>query len=182
MKNVFIFTAPALHESLFTKKWKHDILQYCFAALQGNTKQVCRHCSLKYDYMKRWLFIVCINAALLFSCSSYPKAEDPLDAAREFIDACLKGDFDKAGFYMLQDDENKMQLEKLKGDYRTRSASEKEEYKAASINILEEDTVNDTLHIIDYKNSYDNIARKARVIQRDGAWLVDLKYTFNGNL
>ena len=132
--------------------------------------------------MKRWLLVVCLSAGLLLSCSSYPKAEDPLDAAREFIDACLKGDFNKADFYMLQDDENKAQLEKLITDYRTRSASDKEAYKEASINILEEDTVNDTMHIINYKNSYDNIARKARVIQRDGAWMVDLKYTFNGNL
>jgi hypothetical protein len=119
---------------------------------------------------------------LLCSCNSYPKAEDPLDAAREFIDASLKGDFDKANFYMLQDDENKAQLEKLKVAYRSKSSSEREQYKEASLNILEEDVVNDTTHIINYKNSYDDIARKARVIQRDGTWLVDLKYTFTGNL
>ena len=129
----------------------------------------------------RWLLFVCISM-LIFSCSSYPKAEDPLDAAREFIDASLKGDFDKANFYMLQDDENKVLLDKVKVNYRSRNASERKEYKEANIIILEEDSVNDSTEIINYKNSYDNIARKARVLNRNGTWLVDLKYTFNGNL
>ena len=119
---------------------------------------------------------------MLLSCNSYPKAESPLDAAREFIDACLKGDFDKANFYMLQDDENKAQLDKVKANYHSRSASERKEYNEANIVILEDDAVNDSTEIINYKNSYDKIARKARVIQRNGIWLVDLKYTFNGNL
>ena len=132
--------------------------------------------------MKR-LLIACVCSLLLLSCgSSYPKAEGPLDAAREFIDASLKGDFDKASFYMLQDEENKAFLDKVKTNYRSRSAPEKAEYKDANIVILEDDAVNDSTEIINYKNSYDNIARKARVIQRDGTWLVDLKYTFNGNL
>ncbi len=129
----------------------------------------------------RWLLFVCISM-LLFSCSSYPKAEDPLDAAREFIDASLKGDFDKASFYMLQDDENKALLDKVKVNYRSRGASERKEYKEANIIILEEDTINDSTEIINYKNSYDNIARKARVVKSNGTWQVDLKYTFNGNL
>jgi hypothetical protein len=129
----------------------------------------------------RWLLFVCISM-LFFSCSSYPKAENPLDAAREFIDASLKGDFDKANFYMLQDDENKVLLDKVKVNYKSKSASERKEYKEANIIILEEDSVNDSTEIINYKNSYDNIARKARVLNRNGTWLVDLKYTFNGNL
>ena len=130
----------------------------------------------------KWPLLICINAMLFLACNSYPKAENPLDAAREFIDACLKGDFDKANFYMLHDDENKAQMEKLKAAYRSRGASEKNEYNNANIVILEDSAVNDTTEIINYKNSYDNIARKARVIQRDNTWLVDLKYTFNGNL
>lgn len=133
--------------------------------------------------MKHLLFVcIYICLMLLCSCNSYPKAEDPLDAAREFVDGCLKGDFDKANFYMLPDEENNAQLEKLKATYRTKSSTEKEAYKEASLNILEEDVVNDTTHIINYKNSYDNIARKARVILREGVWRVDLKYTFTGNL
>ncbi len=123
-----------------------------------------------------------ISSILFLSCSSYPKADDPLDAAREFIDACLKGDFNKADFYMLQDKENEALLDKVKANYHSRSASERKEYNDANIIILEEDAVNNSTEIINYKNSYDNITRKARVIQQDNTWLVDLKYTFNGNL
>ena len=119
---------------------------------------------------------------LLFSCSSYPKAEDPLDAAREFIDACLKGDFKKASFYMIDDNTNNSELLKLKRDYNTKGQEEKHAYGTASIIIMEDATINDLTHIVNYKTSYDNIARKVKVINRNGKWLVDLKYTFNGNL
>ncbi len=130
----------------------------------------------------KWLYFIGLSTMLLCSCSSYPKAENALDAAREFIDGCLKGDFDKADFYMLQDEENRKQLDALKEDYRKKGASQKAQYKDASINILQEDATSDTIQIINYKNSFDNIARKTKVIKRDGVWLVDLKYTFNGNL
>ena len=83
---------------------------------------------------------------------------------------------------MLQDQENKALLDQVKANYHSRSASERKEYNDANIIILEEDAVNDSTEIINYKNSYDNIARKARVIKQDNTWLVDLKYTFNGNL
>ena len=56
------------------------------------------------------------------------------------------------------------------------------EYGKASINIIEDAAMNDSVHIINYKNSYDNMARKVKVIKRDDKWLVDFKYTFNGNL
>lgn len=129
----------------------------------------------------KWILLLCVGLCFI-SCNAYEQATDPLDAAREFIDACLKGDFDKAAFYMLPGEENNAQLEQLKAQYRARSAKEKEAYRDASLNILEESVVNDSIHIINYKNSYDNVARKARVVERSGNWLVDLTYTFNGNL
>ncbi len=58
----------------------------------------------------------------------------------------------------------------------------KEQYRQASINILEERTVSDSVHIINYKNSFDNIARKVKVVDTKDGWLVDLVYTFDGNL
>lgn len=128
------------------------------------------------------LLIIGICMLFFVACNSYPKAEDPLDAAREFIDASLKGDFDKANFYMLQDAQNQALMDKVKVNYRSRSAAERAEYKDANIIILEEEALNDSAEIINYKNSYDNIARKARVVKQNGNWLVDLKYTFDGNL
>src|SRR5206468_12293099 len=89
----------------------------------------------------RWLLFICISM-LLFACNNYTKAENPLDAAREFIDACLKGDFDKASYYMLQDKENKAFLDKVIANYKSKSSGERQQYNDANIVILEEDTVN----------------------------------------
>src|SRR5579875_3735206 len=103
-------------------------------------------------------FVFAFLFLLFFSCgSSYPKAENDFDAGREFIDGCLKGDFDRARFYLLKNDANNQQFDKLVKDYRNKSNKQKEGYHEASINILEEDTVSDSVRIINYKNSFDNI-------------------------
>lgn len=114
--------------------------------------------------------------------NQYPKAEDPMDAGREFVDASLKGDFEKAKAYMLHNQTNDQQFEKLVSDYRQKSSEQKQQYHDASLNILEEDSVSDSIHIINYKNSFDNIARKVKVVNTQDGWLVDLSYTFSGNL
>ncbi len=119
----------------------------------------------------------------LASCGSkYPPAENAFDAGREFIDGCLKGDFNKASFYMLPNATNNNLLDSIQKEYNAKSTMLKQQYKSASIIIDQEETVSDSVHIIYYKNSYDNIAHKLKVIKNNDNWLVDLKYTFNGNL
>src|SRR4051794_17113724 len=99
--------------------------------------------------------------ALFYSCNQkYSKAENALDAGREFIDGCLKGDFDKAAYYMLDDAQNKKLLLEQKRNYEGKSKEEKQEYGQASIIINEDATINDSTHIINYQNSYDKISRK----------------------
>lgn len=129
-------------------------------------------------------FIIILLLAIL-SCNaepSYPKAENSFDAAREFIDACLKGQFDRANAYMIHDTENEQQLSKLRSNYALKTKEDKQEYAKASIIVSNDETVNDSTHIVYYKNSYDKVARKVKVVQRNGDWLVDFKYTFDGNL
>ena len=52
--------------------------------------------------------------AFAISCSSKKvallPAENAFDAGREFIDGNLKGDFQKAAFYMIADEQNKQFL------------------------------------------------------------------------
>jgi hypothetical protein len=130
------------------------------------------------------LLLLCV-IAVACGCNtgnSFPAADNAFDAGREFIDGCLKGDFNKAGFYMLNDTDNSNDLLKVKRDYNAKSVEQKHEYAAASIIIQEEETVTDSVHIIHYMNSYDRIARKVKVILRNNTWQVDFKYTFNGNL
>ena len=128
--------------------------------------------------------IIIFFCSVIFSCTEkhYTKAEDALDAGREFIDGCLKGDFDKASYYMLQDDENKSLLLQQKRNYNAKSQQEKQEYNTASIIIYEDASINDSTHVINYQNSYDKVGRKVKVVLKNNTWLVDFKYTFNPNL
>ena len=133
------------------------------------------------------IFNYCICNLILFiafaGCmQQYPSAATPLESGREFIDGCLKGDFKKAAAYMIDDSENQSDLLKIKRGYDGKNSDQKHAYATASIIINEDATLNDTIHIINYKNSYDQFARKVQVVQRNGKWLVDFKYTFDGNL
>lgn len=128
-----------------------------------------------------YLFIL----LLIFSAcnnNDYPKAENALDAGREFIDGCLKGDFKRAAFYMVADEENNRELLKLKNQYKEKSQEQQNNFYNSSIILNEDAAVSDTVHVINYMNSYDKIGRKVKVVLRNKTWLVDLKYTFNGNL
>src|SRR3954452_2031118 len=133
--------------------------------------------------MRLFQFITGIfYCAVLCSCNQkYSKAENALDAGREFIDGCLKGDFDKAAYYMLDDAQNKKLLLEQKRNYESKSKEDKQEYGQASIIINEDATINDSTHIINYENSYDKIGRKVKVILNNNKWLADFKYTFSGN-
>lgn len=126
--------------------------------------------------------IVLILSMLACNNLNYEPAATALDGAREFIDGCLKGDFKKAGFYMIDDATNQSDLLKIKKDYDTKSADDKHSYAAASLIINDDETINDSTHIINYSNSFDKIGHKVKVINQKGVWLVDFKYTFNGNL
>jgi uncharacterized protein involved in tolerance to divalent cations len=136
--------------------------------------------------MNRKIFIAALIIFFYTACSTrenaYQPAENALDAAREFIQSCLQGNFKRASLYVWEDSVNEKYLQKLQIKYRGLSTQKKEEYKQASIIITQEETVNDSIHIIYYKNSYDKIARKVKAMKRNGAWKIDFKYTFDGNL
>lgn len=130
----------------------------------------------------KWTGILLCFFFFLNCTPPFPKAEGSLDAGREFIDGCLKGNFKKAGFYMLQDSANIALLIQQEKNYQSKPAKDKEQYNTASIIIKEEAAINDSIHIINYQNSYDNIGRKVKVVFKDNKWQVDFKYTFDGNL
>ncbi|HRI21116.1 MAG TPA: hypothetical protein PLA68_09175, partial [Panacibacter sp.] len=64
----------------------------------------------------------------------------------------------------------------------TNSKDEKQNYNDANIIIIEDATIDNSTHIINYQNSYDKVGRKVKVILVNDKWLVDFKYTFDGNL
>ncbi len=112
----------------------------------------------------------------------YVKPENALDAGREFIENSLKGRFNTAKKYMLQDDENEYWLNKVSSDYSKMSEQDKAGYSKASININEVADISDSVTVINYSNSYKKRAQKVKVVRQKGDWLVDFKYTFSGNL
>lgn len=136
--------------------------------------------------MRRLFFLLAFAA--FFSCKdeqkNYPKANNALDAGREFIDAFLKGDKDRARAYMVDDEENQETLTSLVRQLKNTSDEDEQGYKESSI-IIEPggvDNITENEVIIQYKSSYDRIPRKVKVVKHNGVWLVDLKYTLNPNL
>lgn len=131
-------------------------------------------------YALSLLFVLsCIGCS---NPKNYVPANDAFDAAREFVGACLKGDFDKASFYMLQDEQNKALLKEKEVKYRSTTASQQRQLGEASIQNITIEEITPTETIVYYKNSYDNIGRKVKIILSNKVWLVDFKYSFNPNL
>ena len=139
----------------------------------------------QFMYLSK-LFILLSFSFVLFSCNdhkNYLPADNALGAGREFIDACLKGDFDKASFYMLPDTENKQLLNKVMLQFQNATDLKKKQFSESSIIIIDVSYVSQKEVVINYKYSFDGYARKIKVFaQPSGNWLVDFKYANNGNL
>lgn len=134
----------------------------------------------------KYLLII-IAFLTFFSCKNeedeYHAPENALDAGREFIQQSLKGKFNTANKYMLQDRDNQYWLGKWNDEFNKVSEQEKASYNKASINIAEiDDVVADSVTVIHFSNSYKNIPQKLKVVKYNGEWKVDFKYTFSGNL
>jgi hypothetical protein len=116
----------------------------------------------------------------LFSCKNQPAtSENDVDAARNFIHSVLNSDFKQAEKYILYDSANREYLNITERSFRQRlSAEERRLYRESSINIHDIRQVNDSTTIVQYSNSYKKLKDSLKVIQHNGQWLVDLKYSF----
>lgn len=122
---------------------------------------------------------VAAMALTLAACGgnrSYQKAEDAQDAGREFIRASLDGNYEKAKFYLLKDEDNLHLLKKQQANYQQMTNEEKRSFSEASILPIEIQPVNDSVTNYKYNNSYHpNDTTTIRVVKVNGEWLVDLK-------
>lgn len=129
------------------------------------------------------IIIVCI---LLFAgCDS--KKELPntdIEVAKTFVKYVLENDFKEAATLVAKDAANDIFLKQLEKSQQEKwSKEEAEQYKNADVIIFEVSNVNDTISIINYANSYRVQEKsKVKVVKMNGQWMVDLKYTFSGNL
>lgn len=124
----------------------------------------------------KWLaavsFVVCL------ACNpkeqEYRKAEDALDAGREYIQSCLTGDFSKAAYYTVGDEINLRLVKQTEDVYRQKDKEGRQQFRNASINIHEITVLTDSTTFIQYSNSFDKEPHRLTVVKRDNNWQVDL--------
>jgi type IV secretory pathway component VirB8 len=130
--------------------------------------------------MKKIIISMLAIILVITACkhSAEVSKKDPLESGRGFIESSLKGDYDEAQKYLLPDSVNLQYFEGLKDFNSKRSNDEKEGYKNANILIDSTQQLSDSVTIITYSNTYKNQPSKLKMVNE---WLVDFKYTFNGN-
>lgn len=120
---------------------------------------------------------------LCIACNNEDRAEEKhsdndMDAARNFLEAALKGNYKEASAYMLQDSTNSGYLDVTERNYKGISPEEKKNLKEASLRFYDPLLQNDSTTIIVFSNSYKNDKDTLRIVKKNGQWLVDLKYLF----
>jgi hypothetical protein len=110
------------------------------------------------------------------------KSENDIDAARNFLEAALKGDYKTASSYMLQDSTNLGYLAVTERKYHPLDAMKKDSLKNASLRFYDTKHINDSTTITIFANSYKNDKDTLKIIRENGLWLVDLKYLFEHDM
>jgi len=133
--------------------------------------------------IKKVLFAVSLFF-LLLSCNSKKTIPNTdIDVARAFIKDILEDNFTDAETFLLKEETNKEYFDVFQKEYKNLDKTELENYKNADIIINEISNVNDSVTIINYSNSYKKDKnQKVKMVKVNGQWLVDLKYTFSGNM
>jgi hypothetical protein len=130
------------------------------------------------------VLVHCFLFLLFIGCNSADKADVPtsendVDAARNFIKAALEGHYDEARQLVVKDSFNTAWIDLLKRNYQEHmSLGDKAGYREASINIHQVQSINDSITVINYSNSFKKQADSLKIIRQKGAWLVDLRYSF----
>lgn len=120
-----------------------------------------------------WSLSLLVTASCNRKSSDYTKAEDALDAGRQYIQSCLEGDFTKAAFYTVQDARNKAVLDSTEAAYRNRDREGRQQLRTASININEVKEAAAGTEIV-FSNSFEKQTRHIIVVHQNNTWLVNL--------
>jgi hypothetical protein len=151
------------------------MMSLCASKLLPNNVTLAMHLQkLKYLFL----------ALFLWHCSpsdQYELADNPLDGGRYFIEHCMQGNFKKAKFYIVEDAENLAIFEKIASKYYGLDKEGRMQIRLASIQINEISTLDSTMTIMNYQNSFDKEVHKLKIISTPNGWKVDLKYTYGPN-
>jgi hypothetical protein len=118
------------------------------------------------------------------SCNNEKKSTNTdIEVARVFIKDILESNFKDAETFVLKEETNQQFFELFKKEFESKSKAELESFKNADIIINEISPLNDSVSIINYSNSFKkDKSNKLKMVRINGQWMVDLKYTFSGNL
>lgn len=134
--------------------------------------------------MKLKLIIAFVSLLTLSACNNEKKVTNSdIGVAQAFIKDILQNDFKEAEKLVLKEETNKQYFDLFKKEFESKSSADLESYKNAEIIINEISPVSDSVSIINYSNSFKrDKSNKLKMVRINGEWLVDLKYTFSGNL
>jgi len=132
--------------------------------------------------MKSELFTGFLFLQFFWACNNGGNgttSENDVDAARNFIQSALEGDYNKAQTYIIADTTNIQYLDAFERNFKNRmSPEDKKGYRNASINIHKVREEDDSTTIVNYSNSYMKKNDSLKVSKLNGQWLIDLKYSF----
>lgn len=130
--------------------------------------------------MKVKLFIAILTFMVLTSCNNTHKnPTTDIDVARSFIKDLLENDFKSAKEFLLDEEMNNQYFELSKKEFESKSKEVLEKYKESDIIINELKSVNDSVSVVNYSNSFNKEKKYLlKVVRQNGKWMVDLKYTF----
>lgn len=137
--------------------------------------------------MKKIVYFLIALLPLAMACNSDDRqttkttSDNDIDAARNFIQAALVGDYDKARTFMVNDSLNQGHIGAIERLNERLSQQERDKYKSASIRIHKDRKLNDSTSVVHYSNSYRNKIDSLKVMRVNGKWLVDFKFMFSKN-
>ena len=142
---------------------------------------------LHYFAIMKTIALISSFLFLLMACNNSDKeagtkSDNDMDAARNFLDAALKGDYKDASAYMLRDSANLEYLNVTERGYQRMSPDERSKLKAASLHFFDTKQLNDSTTVTVFANSYKNDKDTLRIVKINGQWLVDLKYLFEHDM
>jgi hypothetical protein len=106
-----------------------------------------------------------------------------LETANRFIRDIQQNKFREARKLMLINETNLQYIDRFETHFNSKSRTELDQYREAEIIVNEVSNVSDSVTIVNYSNSFNKAEKnKLKVVRVNGQWLVDLQYTFSGNL
>jgi hypothetical protein len=114
--------------------------------------------------------------ALFIGCSTptknFPPASSSIEAGRNYVEACLQGDFEKATAYAATSETMKAQTATTEKTYRNLDKEGRSNFRQASIIIIDI-TDQDSLHTrMNFQYSLDKKPRQIEIEKTNGKWLV----------